>query len=82
MYPVREICYSPIQFPPKVLFPPKERVGVQVANIEGKSFWEILSGGNLRVEQVFTIPVNVVTVIRRLAARNIKSNLSGIILDF
>ena len=53
-----------------------------MANIEGKSFWEILSRGNLRVEQVFTIPVNVITVIRRLAARNIKSNLSGIILDF
>ena len=53
------------------MVPPEERIGVQVSNVEGKSFWEILARGNLRVEEVLSIPVNFLAVVRRLAATNI-----------
>ena len=53
------------------LFPPEERIGVEVSNIEGKSFGEILPRGNLRVEQVLPVPVHLLAVVRRLAATNI-----------
>ena len=59
------------------IFPPKEWVGVEVSNIEGKSFREIFARGNFGVEQMLPIiPVDLLPVVRGLAASNIMSSIS------
>ena len=79
MYPAQAEFSQTI--PTFKLFPPEERIGVEVSNIEGKSFGEILSGGNLRVEQVLPVPVHLLAVVRRLAATNIVSHIIALDLS-
>ena len=52
------------------MVPPEEWISVKVSNVEGKSFGEFLAGRNLGVEEMLSVPVHFLAVVRRLAATN------------